>query len=160
MPTRCDHTSGGFRNLHERVIEVIDGALNQLPDNQPTLVVVASTEWVSLDESSMVAAMFSLPKVTYKLYTEPATGERQKYSDSSIHYELQGVVQKAIRKRLSAVGVWHHKWTHAPSGSLDIYHNPLGVKQIPYKVLELPNVCQLVPKGEGIMEWVPNRPPR
>ena len=158
MPTRCDHTSGGFRNLHERVIEVIDGALNQLPDNQPTLVVVASTEWVSLDESSMVAAMFSLPKVTYKLYTEPATGERQKYSDSSIHYELQGVVQKAIRKRLSAVGVWHHKWTHAPSGSLDIYHNPLSAKQIPYKVLELPNICQLIPKSEGIMEWIPNRP--
>jgi hypothetical protein len=158
LPTRCDHTSGGFRNLHERVIEVIDGALNQLPDNQPTMVVVASTEWVGLNVFSMMAAMFSLPKVTYQLYTEPATGERRKDSDSSIHYELQGVVQKAIRKRLSAVGVWHHKWTQAPSGLLDIYHNPLGARQILYKALEQTNVCQLIPKGEGIMEWVPNRP--
>jgi hypothetical protein len=160
LPTRCDHSSGGFRNLHERVIGVIDGALNQLPDNQPTLVVVASTEWVGLDENLMMAAMFSLPKVTYRLYTEPPTDEQQKDSDSSIHYELQGVVQKAIRKRLSAVGVWHHKWAPEPSGLLDIYHNPLGGRQIPYKVLELPNICQLIPKGEGIMEWVPNRPPR
>lgn len=158
LPTRCDHTSGGFRNLHERVIKVIDGALNQLPDNQPTLVVIASTEWVGLDESSMMAAMFSLPKVTYRLYTEPATGKQQKDSDSSIHYNLQGVVQEVIRKRLSAVGVWHHKWAQAPSGSLDIYHNPLGARQIPYEVLELSNVCQLIPKGDGIMEWVPNRP--
>jgi len=160
LPTRCDHSSGGFRNLHERVIEVIDGALGQLPDNQPTLVVVASTEWVGLDENSMMAAMFSLPKVTYRLYTEPPTDEQRKDTDSSIHFELQGVVQKAIRKRLSAVGVWHHKWTPELSGLLDIYHNPLGARQIPYKVLELPKVCQLVPKSEGIMEWVPSRPPR
>jgi len=160
LPTSCDHSSGGFRNLHERVIDVIDGAVNQLPDNQPTLVVVASTEWVGLDESSMMAAMFSLPKVTYKLYTESAVGECQNNSDSSIHYELQGVVQKSIRKRLSAVGVWHHQWTLEPSGTLDIYHNPFRAKQIPHTVLQLPNVCQLIPKGEGIMEWVPNRPPR
>jgi hypothetical protein len=160
LPTSCGHTSGGFCDLHERVIQVIDGALNQLPDNQPTLVVVASTESVGLDEPTVMAAMFSLPKVTYRLYTEPATGERQVDSDTSIHYELQGVVQKVIRKRLSAVGVWYHQWMPEPSGSLDVYHNPLGAKQIPCKILELPNVCQLIPKGEGTMEWVPNRPSR
>jgi hypothetical protein len=160
LPTRCDHSSGGFRNLHERVIEVIDGALGQLPDNQPTLVVVASTEWVGLDETTMTAAMFSLPKVTYKLYTKPPTDKQKKETDSSVHFDLQGIVQQTIRKRLSAVGVWRQQWTPEPSGSLDIYHNPLGARQIPYKVLELPKVCQLVPKSEGIMEWVPNRPMR
>ena len=102
--------------------------------------------------------MFSLPKVTYQLYTEPATGERHKDSDSSIHYDLQGIVQKSIRKRLSAVGVWHHKWTKESFGALDIYHNPLAAKQIPYHVLEMPNVCQLVPKEIGTMEWMPSRP--
>jgi hypothetical protein len=156
-PTRCDHTSSGFINLYERVIERIDGALEQLPDNQPNLVVIASTEWVGLDEFSMMAAMFSPLKVTYKLFTEPATGEQQR--DSDVHYDLEGIVQKAIRKRLSAVGVWHHKWAREPSGSLDIYHNPLAAKQIPYSVLEMPNVCQLVPKSEGFMEWMPNHPP-
>ncbi|MBN1693012.1 MAG: hypothetical protein JW845_05600 [Dehalococcoidales bacterium] len=160
IPTGCDHISGGFSNLHERVIEVIDGALSQLPDNQPTLVVVASTEWVGLDESSMMAAMFSLPKVTYRLYTEPNTIKQQIDTDSSIHYDLQGVVQKTIRKRLSTVGVWHHKWTKEPAGSLDIYHNPLAKKQIPYTVLEAPNIYQLIPKGKGTMEWVPNHPPK
>jgi hypothetical protein len=160
LPTRCDCSSGGFENLHERVIDVIDRALNQLPNNQPTLVVVASTESVDLDENSMIAAMFSLPKVTYRLFKEPPTGEQQQDSDSSIHYELEGVVQKAIRKRLSAVGVWHHKWALESSGSLDIYHNPLGARQIPYEVLESPNVSQLIPRSEGTMEWVPNRPPR
>jgi hypothetical protein len=156
-PTRCDHTSGGFRNLHERVIEVIDGALNQLPDNQPTLVVIASTEWVGLDESSMMAAMFNLPKVTYTLVTGLAVNNKQQ-KDSTIHYDLQGIVQKSIRKRLSAVGVWHQKWTQEPSGALDIYHNPLATKQIPYHVLEMPNVYQLVPKEMGTMEWMPSRP--
>jgi hypothetical protein len=159
LPTSCSHSSGGFSNLHERVIEVIDGALSQLPDNQPTLVVVASTEWVGLDETSMIAAMFSLPKVTHRFYTEPPTGEQQKdATGSSIHFELQGIVQKTIRKRLSAVGVWHHKWTPEPAGLLDIYHNPFGARQIPYEVLEQPNVCQLVPKNDGIMEWMPARP--
>lgn len=160
LPTRCDHSFGGFGNLHERVIAVIDGALNQLPDNQPTLVIIASKEWVGLDESSMIAAMFSLPKVTYRLYTEPPKVEQQKDTDSSIHYDLQGIVQPKIRKRLSAVGVWHQKWTRESSGSLDVYHNPLAVKQIPFTVLATSNLCQLIPKSEGIMEWVPNRPPK
>ncbi|MBN1190527.1 MAG: hypothetical protein JXA46_12295 [Dehalococcoidales bacterium] len=158
LPTSCSHSSGGFSDLHERVIGVIDGALSQLPDNQSTLVLVASTEWVGLDENSMIAAMFSLPKVTTRFYTEPPTGEQQKDTDSSIHYELQGIVQKTIRKRLSAVGVWHHKWTPEPSGLLDIYHNPLGGRQIPYKVFEHPKICQLIPQSKGIMEWVPSRP--
>lgn len=158
LPTPCSHTSGGFRNLHNRVIEVIDGALNQLPNNQPTLVVVANKDLAGLDETSMMAAMFSLPKITYKLYTEPPRVEQQKDSDSSIHYDLQGIVQKTIRKRLSAVSVWHQKWTQELSGSLDVYHNPLSTKQIPFTVLEAPHVCQLIPKSEGIMEWVPNHP--
>ncbi len=158
MPTSCDLTSGGFSNLRERVIEVIDGALSQLPDNQPTLVVIASAKWVGLGESEMLTAMFSYPKVTYTLITEAAINKQQE--DSTIHYDLQGIVQKSIRKRLSAVGVWHHKWTQEPSGALGIYHNPLAAKQIPYHVLKVPNVCQLVPKGEGTMEWMPNRPPQ
>ena len=156
LPTSCDLTSGGFSNLRERVIEVIDGALSQLPDNQPTLVVIASAEWVGLGEPEMITAMFSYPKITYTLVTEPAVNKQQE--DSTIHYDLQGIVQKSIRKRLSAVGVWHHKWTQEPSGALDIYHNPLAAKQIPSHVLEVPNVCQLVPKEMGIMEWMPTRP--
>jgi hypothetical protein len=157
--TPCDHTSGGFSNLHERVIDVIDGALSQLPDDKPTIIVIASTEWVGLDVSSMMAAMFSLPKVTYKLHTETITDEQQKGIDAGIHYDLQGIVQKKIRKRLSAVGVWHHKWTPEPAGSLYIYHNPLTLKQIPSTVLEASNVYQLIHKREGIMKWIPNRPP-
>lgn len=157
LPTTCNHTSGGFISLHKRVIEVIDGALVQLPDNQPNLVVIASTELVGLDERSMMAAMFSLPKVTYTLITEPGASKQQ--IDSDVHYNLEGIVQKTIRKRLSAVGLWHHNWTKEPSGSLDIYHNPLAAKQIPYSTLEAPNVYQFIPKDEGTMEWMPNRPP-
>lgn len=153
LPTTCNMFSGVFWvNLHERVIEVIDGALEQLPDNQPTLVVIASTGWVGLDEFEMIAAMLSLPKVTF------AMGTAVSKQEPTVHYSLQGIVQESIRTRLSAVGVWHHKWTKAPQGALDVYHNPLGARQITYRVLELPNVCQLVPKGEGTMEWIPNRP--
>lgn len=154
LPTACDLSSGMNQvNLHERVIEVIDGALDQLPDNQPTLVVIASTAWVGLDESEMIAAMFSLPKVMFTMGTAVSKQEL------TAHYDLQGIVQQSIRTRLSAVGVWHHKWTKDPQGALDIYHNPLGARQIPYHVLELRCVCQLVPKCEGTMEWIPNRPP-
>lgn len=153
LPTTCDMFSGVVRiNLHERVIEVIDGALEKLPDNQPTLVVIASATWVGLDEFEMIAAMFSLPKVTFTIGTAVSKQEL------TVHYDLQGIVQPSIRTRLSAVGVWHHKWTKDPQGSLDIYHNPLRAKEISHHILGLPNVCQLIPKGEGTMEWIPNRP--
>ena len=39
-------------------------------------------------------------------------------------------------------------------GSMDIYHNPLGAKQIPIKLLQLPGVSQLTLQGDGVMEWV------
>lgn len=153
LPTACDLWCGVRQvELHERVKEVIDGALEQLPDNQPTLVVVASTAWVGLDKVGMLAAMFSFPKVTF------TRGTAMNKQELSVHYDLEGIVQPSIRTRLSAAGVWHHKWTKEPQGSLDVYHNPLGARQIPYHVLELPNVCQLVPKGKSTMEWTPNRP--
>ena len=119
-------------------------------------VVIADTESVGLRESAMISAIFSRPKITYRLVTEPVISEQQEVS--TIHYDLQGIVQKSIRTRLSAVSLWHHKWTREPSGALDIYHNPKAAKQIPYRVLEIPNVCQLVPKEMGIMEWTPSRP--
>jgi hypothetical protein len=155
LPTICGYSYVSWSNLDERVIEVIDGALSQLPENQANLVIIATIELVDLDEFTMMAAMFSRPKVTYKIYKEPTIIEEQ---ELDIHYDLQGIVKKDIRKRLSAVGLWHHKWINEPSGSLDIYHNPFAVKQIPYQVLESPNIYQLIPKGVGSMEWVPNRP--
>lgn len=155
LPTSCGFTSGGLSNLRKRMIEVIDGALGQLPDNQPTLVVIASPGW-SLGKNEMLAAMFSPPKITYKMSTEPVVNKQQE--DLTLLYDLEGIVQPAIRTRLSAVGAWHHKWTKEPQGSLEIYHNPLCGKQIPHHALEAPNVCQLVPKERGTMEWTPSRP--
>ena len=154
--TACDMTSGNNQiDLRERVIQVVDGALEQLPDNQPTLVVIASEPLVGLGEIEMIAAMFSYTKVAYKFYK---TSTPIKNEEPTIYYSLQGIVKQSIRKRLSVVGVWHHKWTKDPEGALDIYHNPLAARQIPYHVLELPNVCQLIPKGKDTLEWTPNRP--
>lgn len=153
LPTACDRFSGVKQiDLHQRVIKIIDGALKKLPDNQPTLVVIASTAWVGLNERVMLAAMLSFPKVTVNIGTAPRKHEL------TVHYDLQGIVQSSIRTRLGAVGVWKHKWTKDPRGSLDIYHNPLRAREISYHILELPNVCQLIPKGEGTMEWMPKRP--
>jgi len=152
-PTLCSMSWGKeTKELHERVKSVIDTALGQLPDTEPTLVVVAPAIPFGIDEFQMLAAMFSVPKVTY--YQGPAPTKQE----PRVHYDLQGIVQESIRTRLSAVGVWHHKWTREPQGSLDIYHNPLRAREISYHILELPNVCQLIPKGAGTMEWTPNRP--
>ncbi len=149
-PTLCSMSWGKEnKELHERVKSVIDAALGQLPDTEPTLVVVAPAI-LGIDEFQMLAAMFSFPKVT--IGTAPSKQE------PTVHYDLQGIVQQSIRKRLSAVGVWHQKWTKEPQGSLDIYHNPLRAREISYQIFELPSVYQLIPKVEGIMEWIPNRP--
>jgi hypothetical protein len=154
--TACDMTSfGNTSNLPERIRQTIDDALEKLPDNQPTLVVIAGEPWVGLDEIEMIAAMFSYTKVAYKFYKGPApiTPEAP-----TIYHSLEGIVQQSIRTRLSAVGVWHHKWTKDPEGTLEIYHNPLAAIQIPYHVMESLNVCQLIPKDKDTMEWMPNRP--
>ena len=152
--TTCDMSSGLREgNVHERVIGIVDRALEQLPDDQPTLVVITSTEWIGLDEFEMLASMFSCPKVTFALGAARTSGE-----ETTIHYGLEGIVQQSIRTRLSAVGVWHHRWTPDPQGALDVYHNPLAARNISHQVLQLPNVRQLVPTGEGTMEWTPNRP--
>lgn len=137
--------------LHKRVKEAVNKALRQLPDNKPNLVVVAPLSF-DIGQQQMLAAMLSFPKVTIYQSTKPIKQE------PTSHYDLQGIVQKSIRTRLSAVGVWHHKWSKDSQGSLDIYHNPLRAKEISHRILELPNVCQLIPKGVGTMEWVPNRP--
>jgi hypothetical protein len=153
LPTTCNLFFGLMKvELHERVKEVVDGALGQLPDTKPTLVVVVPAITFGIDEFQMLTAMFSFPKVTYNTGIAPIEQE------PTVHFDLQGIVQQSIRTRLSAVGVWHHEWTKAPQGSLDIYHNPLRAKEISHGILELPNVCQLIPKGEGTMEWMPNRP--
>ena len=152
-PTLCSMTWGAENlELHERVKEVVDGALEQLPDTKPTLVVIVPSVAFGVDEFQMLAVMFSFPKVTYNIDTASSKQE------PTVHYDLQGIVQQSIRTRLSAVGVWHHQWTKEPQGSLDIYHNPLRAKEISYHILKLPNVCQLIPEGEGTMEWMPNRP--
>lgn len=153
LPTTCNMFSGVVQvKLHERVKSVIDEALGQLPDTEPTLVIVAPAIAFGIDEFQMLAAMFSFPKVTYN------TGIALSEQEPTVHYDLQGIVQESIRTRLSAVGVWHHKWTKDPQGSLDIYHNPLRAKEISHHILELLNVCQLIPKSVGTMEWTPNRP--
>lgn len=154
LPTVCDMSSGVNQiDLHERVKTVIDGSLKQLPDNQPTLVVIASTAWVGLDVNEMLAAMFSYPKVTFSVGVGPI-----KPKDTTVHYSLEGIVQPSIRTRLSAAGVWHHSWARDSTGSLDIYHNPLASKVISPAVFALLNVCQLIPKDEHTMEWTPHRP--
>ena len=153
-PTGCDHSWSGNGEVHERLKTTIDGALAQLPNDRPTLVIIVPALDFGIDEFQMLAAMFSYPKVTYNIGTSIS---EQK---SEIHYNLQGIVQSSIRTRLSAVGVWHHKWTKEPKGSLDIYHNPLCARQISPDTFTLPMVCQLVPEGEGTMVWIPNRPQR
>lgn len=140
--------------VHERVKEVVDGALAQLPDTKPNIVIVVPALDFGIDELQMLTAWFSFPKVTYNIGTSIS---EQK---SELHYSLQGIVRPSMRKRLSAVGVWHHEWTKEPKGSLDIYHNPLCARQISPDTFTLPMVCQLVPEGEGIMKWIPNRPQR
>jgi hypothetical protein len=152
-PTLCSNQWGAQKiEDHERVKEVVDGALAQLPDTKPTLVIIVPALDFGIDELQMLTAMFSFPKVTYNLGTSISE------QDSKIHFSLEGIVKPTIRTRLSAVALWHHEWTKEPRGSLDIYHNPLSARQIAPSVFALSGVCQLVPEGEGIMVWVPNRP--
>jgi len=160
-PTLCSMSwsswssmSDNEKELYERVKEAIDGSLAQLPATTPNLVVVAPAIAFGIDEFQMLAAMFSFPKLTIYQGTTPTATKRE----PTAHYDLQGLVQQSIRTRLSAVGVWHHKWTKEPQGSLDVYHNPLRAKEISHRVLELPSVYQLIPSGVGTMEWIPNRP--
>jgi len=152
QPTLCSWGSE-ISDIVDRAKEEINGALEQLPNTKPALVVLVPSVPFGIDELEMIAVMFSSPKLTY--WTGVAVGAQE----PTIHYDLQGIVQPSIRRRLSAVGVWHHKWTREPQGSLDIYHNPLGRTEISHHVLALPNVYQLIPKTKGTMEWTPNAPP-
>lgn len=159
LPTICNHSPGGFSDLHERVKTVVDGALDQLPDNQPTLVIIANTEGVGLDEHTMTAAMFSLPKIRYRQYTEPPSiDEGNEEEAAEVYLTMQGIVQNGIRTRLSAVGLWHQYWKPEASGALDIYHNPRAAKPIPHEVLARADIYQWVRQGPDAMEWVPKRP--
>lgn len=154
-PTLCDNQWWGEDEkiqVHERVKKVVDGTLAQLPDTKPNVVIVVPDFDFGIDELQMLTAMFSFPKVTYNLGTSISE------QDSKIHYSLEGIVKPTTRTRLSAVALWHHEWTKESKGSLDIYHNPLGARQIAPSVFALSRVCQLVPEREGIMVWVPNRP--
>lgn len=154
QPTLCSMSWGsGKSDMVDRAKEVIDGALGQLPNTKPALVVLVPSVPFGIDELEMIAVMFSFPKLTFR------TGVAIGAQEPTIHYDLQGVVQPSVRRRLSAVGVWHHKWTREPQGSLDIYHNPLRRREISHYVLTLPNVHQLIPKAKEIMEWTPNLPP-
>ncbi len=145
VPTGCGLDWGDLLRAPGRVKNAVNSALRQLPDTKPTLVILSYAVGLNIDEGDMLASMFSSPKI---IPGRPST----------MYYDLQGIVQEAVRTRLSAVGVWHHKWTKSPKGSMDIYHNPKCAKELPYRLFEIPNVYQLIPETNGIMKWIPSRP--
>jgi len=155
-PTGCGFISGGFVNLPERIREIIDGAIDQLPNTVPTLVVISDAESVGVDEFGIRIAMFSYPKIRYKIFSEPHPNVQQ--DEPTLYHDLEGIVQKKTRTRLSAIGTWHLKWIPKMAGTLEIYHNPLTAKKIPRHVFEVPNVYQLIHEEPNIMRWVPELP--
>lgn len=153
LPTECSLFSGPERiETYESVKQVTDYALRQLPNTQPTLVVIADQTALGLDEFQMTAAMFSVPKVTFR------RGTHIEEESSSVHYDLAGIVQHSIRTRISAVGVWHQQWTKKITRTLTIYHNPLAARPIAPELLRLEGITQLVPAGKGRMQWIPSTP--
>ena len=158
--TRCSLDYGvHWDGTHERIIDTVSRALKQLPNTQPTLVIMVPAMPFGLDESQVLTAMFSFPKITFPIVTSvDDESEKLAKQDTGIHYDLEGIVQPSKRTRLSAIGIWHHQWTNKPCGSLHIYHNPLTAKSIDHRVLQVAGIYQLVPKNNGTMEWIPDRP--
>jgi len=153
LPTECSLFSGPEKiETYERVKQVTDYALSQLPNTQPTLVIIADQTPLELDEFQMTAAMFSFPKITFR------RGTQIEEESSSVYYDLTGIVQQSVRTRISAVGAWHQQWTKEMTRTLTIYHNPLSARPIAPQILKLEGIRQLVPAGNGRMQWTPSAP--
>jgi len=152
LGVHCDGT-------HERIIDTISRALKQVPNTQPTMVIIAPSIPFGIDETQVLTAMFSSPKITFPIYTNVVPENVKNVEENpSIHYDLEGIVQPRLRTRLSAVGIWHQEWTEQPGGSLHIYHNPLTAKAIDPHLLKVAGVYQLIPQNKGTMEWIPEKP--